>query len=97
MYEEFENKTAEEIIEWALKEFKDKISLACSFGAEDVLLVDMVYKIGRKTGIVPKIFTIDTGRLPQETYDVMEKIMDKYKLKIDFFFHEAEEIEKIES
>ncbi len=41
--EEFENKTPQELLAWAVERFPN-ITLACSFGAEDVVLVDMLQK-----------------------------------------------------
>ncbi len=63
---EFENKRTEEILSWALGTFGDRIAQATSFGVEDVVITDMLVKINPKV----KIFTLDTGRLPQETYEV---------------------------
>lgn len=90
-FEEFEKKSAKEILEWALDKFKDKVALSCSFGAEDVVLVDMLVKINSKA----RIFTLDTGRLPQETYEVMDKIRKKYNIKIEVFYPDTKSIEKM--
>ena len=76
---ELENKPADEILSWSLEKFHPKISLASSFGAEDVVLIDMMSKIRNDF----RVFTLDTGRLPQETYDVMDQIRQKYNIKIE--------------
>ncbi len=89
--ESFESTSTQEILTWALKEFHPKIALASSFGTEDVALIDMVVKIAPKA----RIFTLDTGRLPQETYDVMDKIRDKYKIQIETYFPEAASVERM--
>lgn len=96
MFEDFENKSAEEILRWALQEYKNKVALASSFGAEDVVLIDMLNKVGKDLKITPKIFTLDTGRLPQETYDVMEKIREKYSIDIEFYFPDKKSVEEME-
>ena len=88
-----ENKNAEEIIQWAGEKFKDKVALASSFGAEDVVLIDMITKFAP----IIKIFTIDTGRLPQETYDIMDKIKVKYNISIISFFPDNKSVEKMVS
>ena len=62
-----------------LKEFGSKIALASSFGAEDVVLIDMIAKIDKTA----RIFSLDTGRLPQATYDVMHEIQHKYGIKFE--------------
>ncbi len=88
---ELESKSAEEILQWALEEFKDKVALASSFGAEDVVLIDMMVKINPKA----RIFTLDTGRLNQETYDVMDKIREKYKISLEIMFPKTEAVEQM--
>ena len=87
--EDLQKADAGEILEWALKIFKDKVALASSFGAEDVVLVDMLAKINPKA----RVFTLDTGRLPQETYDVFAKIRDKYGIEIETYFPATAEVE----
>lgn len=76
---ELENAGASAVLTWALDKYGDKIALASSFGAEDVVLIDMMVKINTS----PRIFTLDTGRLHQETYDVMDAVRDKYGIKIE--------------
>ncbi|MDO8461309.1 MAG: phosphoadenylyl-sulfate reductase [Deltaproteobacteria bacterium] len=83
--------SAQEVIGWALKKFGSKVALASSFGAEDVVLIDMMVKIDPKA----RIFSLDTGRLNPETYDVMDKIRDKYKITIEVMFPQSESVEKM--
>jgi len=77
---ELAGKSAEEILAWCLKEFSyDRVILASSFSAEDQVLTDMLSRPG--TGA--RIFTLDTGRLFQETYDVMHRSMEKYHIRYE--------------
>jgi len=69
-----EEKSPQQVLEWALSEFHQKISLASSFGAEDMVLTDMLRKINPDA----RIFALETGRLHQETYDLMDKAREKY-------------------
>lgn len=89
--EEFESRSAQEILKWALKKYGRKVALASSFGAEDVVLIDMMVKINPKS----RIFTLDTGRLPQETYQVMEEIREKYKVKIEVYYPDTRRVEEM--
>ncbi len=82
----------EEVLKWALDKFGDKIALACSFGAEDMVLVDMLSKVTDK----PRIFTLDTGRLHQETYDVMDEAGKKYGIEFQVMFPNTEAVEMME-
>ncbi|QBQ54689.1 phosphoadenylyl-sulfate reductase [Nitrosococcus wardiae] len=62
---------------------------ACSFGVEDMVLVDLICK--HAPGI--EIFTLDTGRLPQETYDVMQKVKERYACQVKIYFPETQAVE----
>ena len=88
----FESSTPQEILKWSLKTFGTKICLASSFGAEDVVLIDMMVRIDKKN---TKIFTLDTGRLNQETYILMDDIMKKYDIYFDTYFPDTNEIEEM--
>lgn len=76
--EDYLNKTPQEILQLAFARF-DNISFACSFGAEDVALVDMIVKIKPDA----KIFYLDTDVLFQETYDVRDQILAKYGANLE--------------
>lgn len=88
-----EKSSAEEVLKWAIERFSPKIAFASSFGAEDCVVIDMIAKISPKT----KIFTLDTGRLPEETYDVMERIREKYKIPIEVYFPDRKVVEELET
>ncbi|MCL5408926.1 MAG: phosphoadenylyl-sulfate reductase [Candidatus Omnitrophica bacterium] len=90
-FEELESKKAEEIIQWAGEKFKNKVALASSFGLEDVVLIDII----SKTSPSIKIFTIDTGRLHPETYNIMDKIKEKYNITMDVYYPDTTSIEKM--
>ncbi len=83
---------AEEVLGWAIRTFRPRIALASSFGAEDVALIDMWWRIEQKVQIV----TLDTGRLPEETYEVMERIRERYGIAITTYFPEAAAVEGLE-
>ncbi len=87
--EEIEPRTAEEVLAWALDTFHPRVALASSFGAEDVVLIDMLARIDPGG----RIFTLDTGRLHAETYAVMEAIRARYGLAVEVMFPETETVE----
>ncbi len=82
---------AEKIIAFFLDYFTDKIAFSTSMGVEDQVITHMISKINRKT----KIFTLDTGRLFPETYDLIDRTAKKYDINIKVYFPNAEEIEKM--
>ena len=75
--ESFESKSPQDLVTYALEKYHPKIVLACSFGAEDVVLVDMVHRINPS---VP-LFYLDTDFLFPETYATKDRIIERYQLK----------------
>ncbi len=88
---DLETKSAEELIQWAMNEYGLKAGLACSFGMEDMVLIDMIAKL--KGPIT--IFTLDTGRLHEETYEIMERVRSHYGLEIKTYFPDSKQVEKL--
>ncbi len=88
---EFGTGSAETMLTWFLKEYKGKIALSSSLSVEDQLLTEMVVNIDAET----RIFTLDTGRLFPETYDLIDRTAKKYNKEIEVFFPEAADIEKM--
>lgn len=65
-------------------------TFANSFGLEDMVLTDLIAKNNFR-GI--EIFSLDTGRLPPETYDLMQKTTEHYRRKIKVYFPKSEGVE----
>ena len=85
-------KSAEEIVRWAADTFGSEIAFASSFGAEDVALIDIISRVAPEL----PMFTLDTGRLHDETYEVMENVRTRYQLPILSQFPDREAVEKLE-
>ncbi|HJT22135.1 MAG TPA: phosphoadenylyl-sulfate reductase [Nitrospira sp.] len=75
--ESLETKPPQEILTAAIERYAPKVVLACSFGAEDVVLVDMVHRIDPS---VPLLY-LDTDFLFPETYTTRDRIVQQYGLK----------------
>ncbi|MGQ0796711.1 MAG: phosphoadenylyl-sulfate reductase [Methanobacteriota archaeon] len=86
----FEDRTAEEVLRWATGRFGERVALASSFGAEDCVIVDILARLG-----TPRVFTLDTGRLPQETYDVMDAVRERYGIRVEVVVPETTAVESI--
>ena len=82
-------KTAEEALQWVSDNLHPKVAKASSFGAEDAVVMDMMLKINPEF----RFFTLDTGRLPQETYDIMDVLRKKYNITIEVLFPDTKEVE----
>lgn len=89
--EQCKHLSTQEILEYFLKEFKGKIAFSSSFGAEDQVLTHMILNIDKTA----KIFTLDTGRLPYETYMVMDNTNLKYDIKVGVYFPNDKDVEKL--
>ena len=87
---DLENKSTLEVIEYFLTKFKN-VALSSSLAAEDQVLTDIMLKQDKNA----TIFTLDTGRLHPETYDVMDATNLKYGVKIDVFFPEAQKVQEL--
>jgi len=64
-------------------------AFANSLGAEDMVLTDLIVK----AGLPIEIFSLDTGRLPLETYDLMAAVQAHYGLKLKIYFPQASTVE----
>ncbi|MEY4526649.1 MAG: Phosphoadenosine phosphosulfate reductase [Nitrospirota bacterium] len=73
----FESQQPQDVLKEAIKRYAPKIVLACSFGAEDVVLVDMVHRIDPA---IP-LFYLDTDFLFPETYATRDRIIQQYALQ----------------
>ena len=72
-------------------DFGDKLVLASSLGVEDQLLTHLCLTANPKA----RIFVLDTGRLHQETYNVMAKTMARYNMRYEVCFPDKDQVEKM--
>ena len=82
---------ADDVLRLALETFGQRAALSSSFGAEDMVLIDMLVKIDLKA----RIFTLDTGRLPQETYNVIDATRQKYGTNIEMMFPQPDAVQSM--
>jgi phosphoadenosine phosphosulfate reductase len=65
-------------------------AFACSFGAEDMVLMDLVAKNAPRIDI----FTLDTGRLPEETQALLETVRERYSTPVRVYFPDGKQVEE---
>jgi len=80
----------EELIKYFVSNYK-KVSLASSMGVEDQVLTHII----ATNNISLDIFTLDTGRIFPETYDLIQKTESKYKRRIEVYFPNNNEVERM--
>lgn len=83
--------TAEDALRWASENLHPRVAKASSFGAEDAVLIDIMLKVNPEF----RFFTLDTGRLPRETYDTIDRIRKKYGVAVEVVFPDAAEVEEM--
>jgi phosphoadenosine phosphosulfate reductase len=91
LLEKTANFSIEETLAFLANEYKDKVVFSTSFGQEDQVITALI----AKSNLPITIFTLDTGRLFQETYDVFHKTLKKYKKEIKVCFPEATAVENL--
>jgi len=67
----------------------DGLVYPCSMGLEGSVLVDLI----SKNGLDIPVMTLDTGRLPQATYDVISAFEERYGIRIKVLFPDSHEVE----
>lgn len=72
-----ESRAPEESLRWALDTFGNRISLASSFGLEDMCLIDMLSLLTP----APRVFYLDTGLLFAETYALIDEVRERYGIE----------------
>ena len=82
---------ASEILSWAVETFGDSFAIATSFQKESMVVVDLVSRLTPH----PRVFTLDTGRLPEETYHMMDTLRERYGVALELVFPDRQEVERM--
>src|SRR5882672_8575597 len=81
--------TPQEVLRWTLERWGRKVAISTSFQAEGMALLDMAWRLDPDI----RVFTVDTGRLPQETYEMIETVRSHYGIPVEVFFPDAAQVE----
>lgn len=88
---EFEGSSPREVLEWASRNLGSGVALATSFQLQGMALLDMLVRTDPRA----RIFTLDTGRLPSQTYELMDRVRDRYGVNIEVLFPDKSEVEEM--
>jgi phosphoadenosine phosphosulfate reductase len=77
--DEFEGRSAQDVLAWAAGRFAGRIVLTCSWQRQSSVLVDMLHRMGAEVRIVE----LDTGLLFAETYATRDRLIDRYDLRVE--------------
>jgi phosphoadenosine phosphosulfate reductase len=84
---------AQDVIRWASGTFRDRLCFATSLGAEDQVITHLLAEVSPNI----RVFTLDTGRLFQESYELIDRTEARYARRIEVFAPKAEEVESMVS
>jgi len=81
-----------QILTWAIGNYHPRLVLSASFGApEGMVLLDMMHAIEPAS----RVFVLDTGRLHPATYDLIDRVRDRYDKAVEVIFPAAEAVERM--
>ena len=84
-----EQASAPALLEWAMAEFGDSLAIATAFQAEGMVILDLASRLPGRV----RVLTLDTGRLPEETYQMIETVRERYGIAVETVSPDADEVE----
>ncbi len=88
----FDALDAEALLAFAIERFHPRLVLSCSFGApEGLVLLDMMQRIEPDA----RVFVLDTGRLPQATHDLIDRVRDRYGKAVEVVCPEPDAVQEM--
>ncbi|HEY6082561.1 MAG TPA: phosphoadenylyl-sulfate reductase [Chitinophagaceae bacterium] len=87
---ELEQASLVEALQIVVKQFPEGVVFSSSFGQEDQVIADTIWR----NDLPVKVFTLDTGRLFQETYDLMDITRARYKKDFSVYFPDYKKVEE---
>jgi phosphoadenylyl-sulfate reductase (thioredoxin) len=85
---ELDDKEPQEVIAWTLDRFGDRAAVCTSFQNDGMAILDMAWRIDPKV----RVFAVDTGRMHQETYDLIDRVRERYDMNIEIYYPDAKEL-----
>ncbi len=87
----YDAEPAEEVLAWAFDRFHPRMSISIGGGAEGMAILDMALRIQPDA----RVFTLDTGRLPQETHDLIERVQQRYGISVEVQHPQPAHVQKM--
>jgi len=89
--DQLEQLDATEILRWALAKFGKSLAIGTAFQAEGMVILDLASRVS--SGV--RVFTLDTGRQPEQTYEMIETVRKRYGVAVETVSPDAAEIESM--
>ena len=80
-----------EILNWAVATYGDKFAIATSFQKEGMVIVDMAARVTSH----PRVFTLETGRLPGETLQMVDIVRERYGVAVEMVLPDPAEVDRM--
>jgi phosphoadenylyl-sulfate reductase (thioredoxin) len=91
--EDLESATATQVLTWAIEKFGGSFGICTSFQPAGVVILDLAARIAPAV----RVFTLDTGRLPEETYRMIEEIRNRYGIAVETVLPDPTEVQAMVS
>ncbi len=89
---EFEGEEPQTVLAWAIERFSPRIAISTAFQLDGIAVLDMAYELDPEI----EVFSVDTGRLPQETHELIEQLRDRYPgLNLELLAPEATHVQRM--
>src|SRR5688500_7736089 len=89
--QDIESSSLHEAIRKVTELFPGEVVFSSSLGQEDQVLTDVIFK----NNLPVRVFTLDTGRLFNEAYELLDRTMARYKKPVQVYFPEAADVEQL--
>jgi thioredoxin-dependent adenylylsulfate APS reductase len=87
---ELDDKDPQDVIAWGLQHFGRRLAICTSFQTDGMAILDMAWRIDPSV----RVFCVDSGRLHQQTYDLMDRVRERYGIPIEIYYPDAGQLEK---
>lgn len=78
----------QDVLRWGIVRFGRGLAICTSLQADGMVILDMARRIEPSV----RVFTIDTGRMPTETYDLIERVRDHYGIALEVYYPDADQL-----
>jgi phosphoadenosine phosphosulfate reductase len=87
--EHLEQASAEDLLKWALDQFGSSLAIVTAFQSEGMVIIDLAARLSSRV----RVRTLDTGRLPEETYRMIETVRERYGIPVETVSPDNTEVE----
>jgi phosphoadenosine phosphosulfate reductase len=90
-----ETASLSEVLRFALQTYGEQLTIACSLGVEDMVILHEAVRVAGELRARPRVFLLDTGRLHQETYDLADRARERYGIDLEVYAPDTVAVESL--